>query len=199
MGWLNGMNVSAVLWLVWYAYWIVSARHRVRDTGAATAKREPLAGRLLYLAFILAGFALVFLHWPLPVVEKRLWPSEGAWLISGLVVQAAGLAFAIWARYTLGTNWAGRVTIGADQQLVIRGPYRVVRHPIYTGLLLGVFGTAVVVGVVRAFVGFLLVLAGVLLKLRREEAALREHFGAAYEEYARRVPGLVRLWRNSPS
>jgi protein-S-isoprenylcysteine O-methyltransferase Ste14 len=180
------MNVSVIFWLVWYAYWIVSARHRVRDTGTAPVKREPLGGRLLYLVFILAGFVLVFLHRPLPYVQERLWPSAGAWLVAGLLLQASGLAFAIWARYTLGKNWAGRVTIGAEQQLVIRGPYRLVRHPIYSGLLLGVLGTAVVVGLVHAFVGFLLVLAGVLLKLRREEAALRQHFGDAYDEYARR-------------
>lgn len=74
---------------------------------------------------------------------------------------------------------------------MIRGPYGLERHPIYSGLLLGVLGTAIVVGRVRGLLGAPLALAGVLIKIRREEAALRRHFGGAYEEYAKRVPALL--------
>jgi protein-S-isoprenylcysteine O-methyltransferase Ste14 len=191
------MKLSLILWAAWYVYWIVSARHRVRGTDTTAVKREPWAGRVFYLAFILAGFVLLFRQRPLPYLQERLWPSTGAWLAGGLAAQATGLAFAIWARSTLGENWAGRITVGATQELVIRGPYRLVRHPIYSGLLVGILGTAVITGELRAFLGFLLVLAGVLIKIRREEAALQLHFGGAYQEYARRVPGLVPVWRNS--
>jgi protein-S-isoprenylcysteine O-methyltransferase Ste14 len=185
------MKVALILWAVWYVYWIVSARKRVQDTAESSVRREPFAGRLLYLALIVIGFGLLFLRRPIPYLEARLWTSTGAWQVSGLAVQVVGLGFAIWARSTLGKNWSGRITIGGSQQLVIQGPYRIVRHPIYSGLLLGALGTAVVAGLARAFLGVLLVLAGVLIKIRREETALRQHFGPDYGEYAARVPALV--------
>lgn len=185
------MRISLILWAVWYAYWIVSARHRVRNTAENRVKREPLAGRIGYLGLMLVGFVLMFWRQPLPYLELRLWPSTGIWLAVGLAVQAAGLAFAVWARLTLGKNWAARITLGASQELVVRGPYRLVRHPIYSGLLFGVLGTAVVVGQMRAFFGLLIVAISVGIKIRREEAALRQHFSGAYQEYAQRVPALV--------
>ena len=188
------MQISVILWASWYLYWIISARHRVRDTPDAPAKREPLAGRLVYTALMIIGFALLFGRLPMPYRALRLWSvsriSEGI----GLSIQAIGLAFSVWARRTLGENWAARVTIGARQELVVLGPYRIVRHPIYSGLLFAIFGTAIIAGNFGALIGFILILVSVLIKLRREESALREHFGVAYADYARRVPGLVPGW-----
>jgi protein-S-isoprenylcysteine O-methyltransferase Ste14 len=158
---------------------MVSARKRVRGTAQQPAVREPLLGRVLYLGLMSVGFILLFRHLFWPVAEIQMWPSSGVSLAVGLAVQVAGLAFAIWARHTLGTNWAARVTTGK------------VRHPIYSGLLLAVLGTAILVGQVRAFAGLLLVIIGVAMKIRREEAALRRHFGEAYDLYAARVPALL--------
>jgi protein-S-isoprenylcysteine O-methyltransferase Ste14 len=187
---VNGVKYSVILWTVWFVYWIVSARQRVRHTDQVPTQREPLAGRLLYLGLMVLGFGLVF--WRRAAFSLgQLWSPGEVALAVGLAVQAAGLAFAIWARRTLGSNWAGRITIGGSQELVVRGPYRLVRHPIYSGLLFGFLGTAIVQGQGRGFLGLVLVLAGVVIKLRREEAALRKHFGTAYQEYASRVPGLI--------
>jgi protein-S-isoprenylcysteine O-methyltransferase Ste14 len=134
---------------------------------------------------------LLIWHVPQPLLAKQLWPSAGIWLAVGLGIEAAGLAFAIWARRTLGKNWTARITTGGTQELVIRGPYKIVRHPIYSGLLFAILGTAIVIGQVRGFVGFLIVLIAVLIKLRREESALREYFGDTYEKYRRRVAPLI--------
>lgn len=157
----------------------------------AAIKREPRLGRIVYSAFLVAGFWLLFRDRALPFLNVQLWPANQTALIIGLSIQVLGLGFAIWARHVLGTNWSGRVATGSNQELIVRGPYRVVRHPIYTGLICGFLGTAVLLGNLRAFAALLLVTTGVLLKLRREESALREHFGEAYAEYAKRVPGLV--------
>lgn len=186
------MKAAITLWIVWYVYWIVSARRHVRSTAGAPVKRESFAGRLGYTGMIAAGFALLFWH-RTEFLSQPVWPPNRVALVLGLVAQAAGLAFAIWARHTLGANWAGRITIGGSQELVIHGPYRLVRHPIYSGLLLAVLGTAVIEGRARGFLGWLMVLAGVAIKLRREENALREHFGSAYADYARRVPAVLPL------
>jgi protein-S-isoprenylcysteine O-methyltransferase Ste14 len=188
------MKFSLALWAIWYAYWIVSAGRRVRDTAESTVQREPRAGRAGYYVLLLAGFALIFVRRPIPHLEQHLWSSNRAWLASGLAIQAFGLIIAICARWILGKNWSGRISVGGNQELVVRGPYRIVRHPIYTGLLMAVLGTAIVSGRLRAFLGFALIVIGILIKVRREERALRQHFENAYEEYARRVPGLLPGW-----
>ena len=179
---------------MWYAYRIVSAGRRVRDTADSTVQRESLAGRAGYFALLLAGFALIFVRRPIPHLEQHLWSSTRAWLACGLAIQASGLIIAIWARSTLGQNWSGRISVGGNQELVVRGPYRIVRHPIYTGLLMAVLGSAMVAGRLRAFLGFALIVIGILIKVRREERALRSHFGVAYDEYSRRVPGVIPRW-----
>jgi protein-S-isoprenylcysteine O-methyltransferase Ste14 len=188
------MKFSLALWAVWYAYWIVSAGRRVRDTAESTVQRESVAGRARYFVLLLAGFALIFVRRPIPHLEQRLWPGTGMWLAIGLTIQALGLVLAIWARSTLGKNWSGRISIGGNQELVIRGPYQMVRHPIYTGGLMAVLGTAMVSGQLRAFLGLMLVAIGISIKILREERALRQHFGEGYEEYAKRVPGLIPGW-----
>jgi protein-S-isoprenylcysteine O-methyltransferase Ste14 len=190
----EGMNISATLWAAWFAFWILSARRRVRSTEEAPAKREPLVGRLVYLTAMVIGFGLLFSRLPMPYRALRLWAPSRLSLVLGLAVQVTGLAFAIWARRELGTNWAARVTIGARQELVMLGPYRIVRHPIYSGLLFAILGTVILSGSISAAIGFLLILLSVLMKLRREEPALRQHFGEAYANYARKVPGLVPGW-----
>ena len=188
------MKFSLALWAVWYAYWIVSAGRRVRDTADSTVQRESVAGRAGYFALLLAGFALIFTRRTVPHLEQQLWPSSARSLAIGLTTQTVGLVLAIWARSTLGKNWSGRISIGGNQELVVRGPYRMVRHPIYTGGLIAVLGTAIVSGQLRAFLGLMLVVMGISIKILREERALRQHFGEGYEEYAKRVPGLIPGW-----
>jgi len=188
------MNISATLWAAWFAFWIVSARRRVRDTAEAPARHEPIIGRLVYLTMMVIGFGLLFSRIPIPYRELRLWAASRLSLVAGLAIQITGLAFAIWARRELGTNWAARVTIGARQELVVLGPYRIVRHPIYSGLLFAILGTVIISGALSAAIGFVLILLSVLMKLRREESALREHFGSAYMDYAGHVPALVPGW-----
>jgi protein-S-isoprenylcysteine O-methyltransferase Ste14 len=192
------MKISITLWVVWYVYWSVSANisvyKRMRDVANAPVKREPWSGRIRYLGLMTFGFALLFWPPPVAVLNRRLWPVKASALVAGLTVQAVGLAFAIWARHTLGTNWSGRITVGGAQELIVRGPYRIVRHPIYSGLLLGILGTAIVVGEVRGFVGLLMVLVAVLIKVHREEIALRGHFSDQYEKYVGHVPALLPRW-----
>jgi protein-S-isoprenylcysteine O-methyltransferase Ste14 len=190
---MEGIKLSTTLWVIWFAYWVFSARHRVRDTPDAPLKRESAGGRLLYQLLMTAGFLLMFWRVRLPDLGIRLWPDTPAMLVLGLTIQAVGLMFAVWARRVLGKNWSARVAIGAEQFLVFGGPYRFVRHPIYSGLVFALLGSLLVIGTGQAVLGFVLIVVSILIKIRREEAALREHFGQAYEEYARRVPGLIPL------
>lgn len=186
---LTPQQISGWLWAGWYAFWVISARRRLAAK-SVSVKRESWLGRVGYLGLMLAGFLLIF--WRAPrILDARFLPENSVSTVVGLLIEISGLGFAIWARQILGKNWSGRIVTSRTQELITsRGPYGIVRHPIYSGLLLAVAGTAVVAVEFRAIVGFILILAGVLLKLRREEAALRDHFGRSYEEYARRVPAL---------
>jgi protein-S-isoprenylcysteine O-methyltransferase Ste14 len=97
----------------------------------------------------------------------------------------------VWAREHLGSNWSRSVTVKQDHELITSGPYALVRHPIYTGILLGFLGTSVAEGQVRSLIAFLLVAVILWAKLRLEEQWMRSEFGETYEAYAQRVHGLV--------
>jgi protein-S-isoprenylcysteine O-methyltransferase Ste14 len=189
------MKYSAILWALWFLYWLISARSRVHDTADSTVQREPFTTRLKYSSLIWIGFLLLFWHGPLPF-DRRLWPANFTSLALGLAIQALGLGFTVWARLILGSNWSGRIATGGNQQLVTAGPYQFIRHPIYSGFLFAIAGMTVVVGSVRGLLGFAFVVTGIVVKIRHEEASVRRHFGSLYEDYARRVPALVPRWPN---
>ena len=121
----------------------------------------------------------------------QLWPV-GLWPFRlGAAVTIAGLLFAVWARGYLGRNWSRSVTIKQDHELITTGPYAVVRHPIYTGILIGFLGMAIAISQVRGFIAFVLVFLALWLKLRMEEQWMRSQFGETYATYARRTAALV--------
>lgn len=176
-----------LLWLGWVVSWIGAAWWSNR-----TEKRAPLGAELAYRLPMFAGTVLVFIPAHRYDGPLRLWHVgwSGAWVCVALI--AAGIAFAWWARIHLGRLWSGRITRKADHHVVDTGPYALVRHPIYTGLLLAMLATMAAKGVVWGVAGFLLLLAGVWLKARQEEQWLRQELGAeAYDSYRRRVPMLV--------
>ena len=177
----------AVLWLAWLAYWVVAARHV-----KATSRREGFATFLLNRAFVVVGALLLVvgpqpLHW----LNERFVPLTMAAYWLGLFVVAAGLAFAVSARIYLGRNWSATVTIKQDHELVRTGPYAVVRHPIYTGILLALLGTAIVIGEWRGLVALASITIGFLFKIRTEERFMGEIFGERYARYRAEVPALI--------
>jgi protein-S-isoprenylcysteine O-methyltransferase Ste14 len=130
---------------------------------------------------------------PFPVLY-RTYLSDSNWAVwfwIGVVVNVMGLGFAIWERGYLGTNWSRSVTIKQDHKLITGGPYSLVRHPIYTGLLTGFMGTAIAMGQVRGLVAFALIFVMLWFKLRLEERWMRLQFGELYKQYAQQVPALV--------
>ena len=103
----------------------------------------------------------------------------------------AGLAFALWARVTLGRNWSGVVTLKEGHELVERGPYRFVRHPIYTGMLIMSFATALVQSHMAGVLGVLLMFASFWIKLGREETLMLRQFPERYAAYQQRVKRII--------
>ena len=100
--------------------------------------------------------------------------------MAGLALTSAGALFAIWARLTLGTNWSGRPSVKAGHELIMTGPYALVRHPIYTGLLLGLAGTALAIGEWHAILGFVMIVLAFMVKMSQEERLMMQTFPEAY-------------------
>ncbi|HEY4341424.1 MAG TPA: isoprenylcysteine carboxylmethyltransferase family protein [Steroidobacteraceae bacterium] len=177
------------LWLIWGAYWWAQSR------GAkATARQESLFSRVSYMAPLLVAFALLwFPRLPIPVLRERFLPlvEWPLWAGAGATLTATGLSLAIWARAHLGRNWSATITIKEDHELTTDGPYRAVRHPIYTGLLLAFVGQAIARGELQEAVAVALALWSFWRKLRIEEQWMREQFGVGYQAYARQVSALI--------
>jgi protein-S-isoprenylcysteine O-methyltransferase Ste14 len=165
----------------------------IKSIGTKTTQRiEPVATRVLrILLFLIAIILLSTTRIPIPWLYLHLWPA-GLWSFwLGAAVMVAGLLFAIWAREYLGRNWSSSVTIKQDHELITSGPYAVVRHPIYTGILTGFLGTAIALSQVRGFIAVALIFLAYWTKLRMEEQWMRSQFGETYATYARHTTALV--------
>jgi protein-S-isoprenylcysteine O-methyltransferase Ste14 len=174
------------MWLGYLAYWWVMSIN-VKDS----ERGEAALSRLVRLVAMVCAVVLLWPGIPFPVSDRRFLPSGALSFWIGAAVTAAGLLFSIWARRHLGSNWSQAVTIKAGHELITSGPYALVRHPIYSGLLLGFIGTAVALGQWRGLLAVALVFIVLWRKLRLEEQWLRAQFGEPYEVYVRRVAALV--------
>jgi len=180
-------DLFLAIWLIWIVYWLALSRNV-----KVSARREPWLSRFLHMGpLVLAAFLLWLPAMPIPVLGARFLPATAWPFWAGAVLTVAGLLFTVWARQHIGRNWSGIVTIKQGHELVTSGPYAIVRHPIYTGLLLAFAGSAVARGEWRGILAVALVLLALWRKLRIEERWMREQFGEAYQVYSRRVSALV--------
>jgi protein-S-isoprenylcysteine O-methyltransferase Ste14 len=177
----------AALWFSYLVYWqAMSANVKV------TERSESGPSRLTRLVSLLCAAMLLLLpSVPLPFLNERFLPLGASYFWIGAAVTAGGLLFSVWGRRHLGKNWSQAVTVKKDHELITSGPYALVRHPIYAGLLLGFLGSAVARGEWRGLLAVALVFAALWRKLRLEEKWMRAEFGETYEAYSRRVAALV--------
>jgi protein-S-isoprenylcysteine O-methyltransferase Ste14 len=171
-------------WLLFSALWLIAA------FGSKPALRaEGAWERLSHILFMAAGFVLLYdsapscLNWLNRsfVPDRRSIDWLGAWLA------LVGVLFAIWARMTIGKEWSGEVQIKQGHQLIRSGPYAHIRHPIYTGLLIAVSGTALAAGEYRALLGVMVICIGFARKAKKEESFLAARFGPAFDEHRRQT------------
>jgi protein-S-isoprenylcysteine O-methyltransferase Ste14 len=169
------------LWALWAVSWTLAAVWSRR-----TVARPSGPGSSFYAIPQLAGAGLLFR----PFVGRAHWPASAPfdWLL--FAATAVGFAFAWWARLWLGSLWSGTVTRKADHRIVDTGPYGVVRHPIYTGVIAAGFALALELRTLPALAGAALMTVSWWMKARVEEGFLAEHLGAEYEAYRRRTPML---------
>ena len=177
----DGRYALDALWIAFVIYWAVAARGAKR-----VARNDTTTANTVSVILAAAGAVLLLgQDIPLGSLDHTAGGGHGARHAIGLALTAAGIGFAFWARHVLGGNWSGRVVVKEGHTLIRSGPYRRIRHPIYTGLLIALAGTAIYYGAWRSWIAFVLFVAGLWMKASREEAMMAGEFGDAYAEYRR--------------
>jgi len=156
-----------------------------------TMERQDWGGRLFTFVFLAVTFLLLAGKIQWWEINTRIWPYDRPLVFLAYALTVAGLVTLIWARLSLGTNWSATVTFREGHELVERGPYRFVRHPIYTGMLLMVAGTTTVSGNMSSLLSLAICFLGHWWKLKREEALLTKYFPDTYPDYMSRTKALI--------
>jgi protein-S-isoprenylcysteine O-methyltransferase Ste14 len=176
--------IIAICWLIFLGYWCVSAFVVKR-----TAERKSLSSALAYRLPLILGAVLI---WGSGVSHR--WNthsfSDARHAIAAIVC-ICGLILAIWARRTLAGNWSSSVTFKQGHELIRSGPYRFVRHPIYSGILLMLLGLVIQIGRLHGLLGFAVMFVGFWIKLKQEEQLMLQHFPDQYPLYCKEVKALV--------
>jgi protein-S-isoprenylcysteine O-methyltransferase Ste14 len=174
-------------WLILSLYWEHAAK---TAAPAKSSESSPSRGVHVFLTNAAILSEIIQIH-----AIPRFLPLNVFVLATGVTISLLGVALAIWARRILGKHWSGRITIKVDHQLIRTGPYKLIRHPIYTGILTLYTGTAITSGSCLALLGLLMALVAYARKIRLEEANLRIAFGESYESYCQEskalIPGLL--------
>ena len=184
---MHYLAVTFMFWLALSIYWRLSARGAKQDVYRQRFWVRSLTWTAPFVSYALIYVPQLSVGW----LGLRCLPHGSAIQLIGVFLCALGLAFAVWARHVLGVNWSGIVTFKEGHELMQAGPYGLVRHPIYTGVILGLFGSAVVLGEVRGFVALAITVIAFLKKSADEERIMEAQFPDEYPEYRARVRKLA--------
>lgn len=181
--------VLAIAWTAFGLYW-----------GAPS--KGPQSGefkwyRLLRLVILASVFALLF--WKATAIGflgRRFVPYILGLGWIGFVAAVLGMLVASWSRIALGRYWSDKVIVQTEHQLIRNGPYSRMRHPLYSGVLLAVLGTAVVLGEIRGLLSFVILLVNYTIKAKREERILAERFGTEFRAHVAHTGFLLPRFRH---
>ena len=180
-------NIISNCWALLLVVWLLAAISTKR-----TVYRESRAQRLRYMIPIMIGCYLLFRGNRLPYpFNVRIIPHIDAILVTAAALCICGVGLCFWARAVLGRNWSGTVTLKENHELIVRGPYRLVRHPIYTGLLAMVIATFIQQGHIGGVIGLILIFVSLWIKLSYEEEVMRKQFPDQYAAYRERVKRII--------
>ena len=181
------LNIISACWILFAVIWLLAA-----FATKQSVYRESRLQRMRYvIPILLGGFLLAKGHRLSDPLNHRVIPHVEALAWTGVVLCIAGFAFCIWARFTLGRNWSGVVTLKRGHELITCGPYALVRHPIYTGLLTMFVATVIVLGHVAGIIAMPFVFVSLWIKLRYEEKLMLKQFPEQYAAYQQRVKRLI--------
>jgi len=177
------INLTIGFWILVSIYWAVEAK----VNSQTNFRFEITSLAKLMFSFLIIYLPLLTGGW----LAKELYASNNLMSVIGVTLCGLGIGFAIWARNALGRNWSGKIMIQKEHSLVQSGPYSLARHPQYTGLLLALLGTALVLGQLLGFVWTLLLMVGITAKSRQEEKILANEFPDEYLKYKQKVKLII--------
>ena len=192
-------TIKSVLWHgLPHLPWIVLVIYIFANiTSAKNVKaRETGSARTVVITFQVIAFTILFGS-TIGILPpgRRFVPDTAAMRLIGAFLTTAGVALVLWSRRHLGRFWSARIMLKVDHQLIRSGPYAHVRHPLYSGMLLAVIGTAVATGEWRGVASFLILLAIWIYKMHKEEVLLSKEFGEAFHDYRDHAGSLFpRVW-----
>jgi len=179
-------HLTSIAWFILFAYWLYSGMRT-----KITVKRQKNSTRVVYLLLMVAAFSLVYAgSLRIGFLGMRFLPEEKWISYLGLIINLAGIIFAIVARTWLGSNWSGTVTIKKDHELIQSGPYAITRHPIYTGFIFGLIGSAIALGEIRGLIALVLLFISVNIKIALEEKFMQSRF-PGYDNYRHHTKKLI--------
>jgi len=180
-------QIVLFLWMPVFLLWAITSGVSKKTVESKSEGQSHIAVWIVWIAWFLL-FGHGFRRAPLATHFIDVTPETVG---IGLAFTALGLAFSVWARFSIGTNWSARIEMKQGHQLIRRGPYAIVRHPIYSGFMMATLGTAIAFAEWSGLVAFALIVMAWGYKARLEESAMIEQFGSEYEQYRGKVKGLV--------
>jgi protein-S-isoprenylcysteine O-methyltransferase Ste14 len=178
-------------WIAFLVYWFAKAtavKRNVEELNIWWWRLPPFVVFVYIVAALAIGGPLA------GPITFRLWPSGAGSLTAGIladIICLLGLGIAVWARSTLGGNWNTGLTFKENHELIVRGPYSRVRHPIYTGMLLMLLSVAVWYGRVSGVAFLLACIAAYWSRAIQEEKLMMRHFGSEYPAYRKRTKKFI--------
>lgn len=187
----QAFQIAGSAWGIWMIAWLLMAFF-----SKSTKRRETPGQRLQHVIPAVFGFLLIFRQGAVaaPWLTRAIFPDNPILMLVCVAATMLGLLFAVWARFALGANWSGSVTIKANHELIRRGPYRWIRHPIYTGMLTALLATVITQRLVTGLLGFAVVTFALYWKALREESFLSQEFGDAFVEHRQHTGMFLPRW-----
>jgi protein-S-isoprenylcysteine O-methyltransferase Ste14 len=176
---LQLLHLLGWIWAIFGAYWVSAGWGK-----KAEQTSESPVYRLVRLAILAITFTLLFGSWTaIGLLGRHFLPATPSFEYLGFALAVLGMALAMWARIHLGQFWSDKVVLKVDHQLIRTGPYASLRHPIYSGVLLGVAGTAVLLGEWRGVLAFIILLTNYWVKAKREDQILAGAFPSTFSDH----------------
>jgi len=180
-------QVVLFLWMPVFLLWAITSGSSKRNVQSRSESESHASIWVVWIAWL-----LLFGHgFRRPPLANHFIEVTSETVSIGLALTLIGLAFSVWARFCIGKNWSARIELKQGHQLIRRGPYAIVRHPIYLGFMLATLGTAIAFAEWSGLLAFALIVLAWGYKARLEESAMTEQFGSEYEEYRRKVKGFI--------
>lgn len=181
------MLSSGAIWIGFIIYWSIQAKK-----AASATRAESKESRRFHEILLNGSILLLFI--PVPGLRERFVPLNNTVVAIGFAVQIGSALLGVWARRHLGRNWSGAISSTEGHQLIRSGPYRSIRHPIYTAMIGMGVGTSLISGELHALLAAIILIGAYLRKLRMEEKHLHKLFGDEYRVYSRETGALIPWW-----